>query len=420
MRLDPHQTTLFQILSLDENNSATRTLNQLPTHQWQALLKLADGLHIAPLLYTRLKQKRLAVPPNIQQELRKRYFSNTGRNLAVYHAFRQLSTQLQAANIPMIPLKGVYLAEAIYPTLGERVIGDLDLLVPKDRIEEAIEIGIAANYHPIMPMALDAWLKNKHHVCPQTNADTKLTVEWHWHIIRPRPQGTIPIVHLWRRAVPGVISEQSVSILTPEDTIFHLAYHISYHHEFLFGIRNLCDLSLVCQTYAARIDWDAVGQRAKRWQFKRGVYLALMLARTHLAAPIPETFLHTFKPRNFSDEHLEMAAQQIFVAPSRTQRASKTRVTVQGSNGIVNKARALHQAFFLSPEQMAIRYGIRPGSQSTLARYWFRWHSLAQQAFSKLRRMSWKGTIYSRKGVETVSSTIKRKSRLSAWINIIE
>ena len=412
MCLDLLQTTLLQFLSLDKNEPTSQTLSQFSTDQWQALLDLADGLNVTPLLHSKLKRKKLDAPSHIQQELHRNYLNNTGRNLAIFHAFRQLSAQLQAANISMIPLKGVYLADAIYPTLGERVIGDLDLLVPKDRIEEAIEIGIKCNFLPIKQVAVDAWLTHSHHVCPQHNADNGLTVEWHWHIERPQPKNQIAIQELWERAAPATISDQSVYALAIEDTIIHLAYHIAYHHQFLFGIRNLCDLSLICQTHAAHIDWDAVIQRARKWQYERGVYLSLLLIQTHLAAPIPTSVLANLNPKGIPHLPLELATQQVFISSLQRKNIFPTRSRIYGANGVRNKWRALQVSLFPQAENIAIWHDVDTSSMSTLARYLIRWRIMFRKAIYKIRGMSW--------GLTAVSSALKRKSQLSSWLNAID
>ena len=206
--------------------------------QWQAVVDFASAHFLAPLLYAKIKASSLPVPEEIMQHLRRQYIINSGRNVAIYSAFRQFCQQLQAANIPIIPLKGVYLAEAVYPTPGERVMGDLDLLVPKKRIEEAINLAINCHFMPTKAVHLEEWLKSKHQVCPQYNPRSQLTLEWHWHIATPSPQNSISISDLWQRALPMMIADQSVLVFTAEDTILHLVHHAAYHHTFYlaFGI----------------------------------------------------------------------------------------------------------------------------------------------------------------------------------------
>ena len=406
--LNEIQATLFELLSLDRSLPTSKKVANLTPDQWRALLDLSHGQHVGPLLYTKLKEKGVAAPAAVVEPLRQGYLLNTGRNLAVYHGFRQLSSQLQAAAIAMIPLKGVYLADAIYPTIGERIMGDLDLLVPKERMAEAIEIGRACHFYPSKPVVLAAWLNSRHQVMAQHNAQLKLTLEWHWHIAKPSLHLPLPVSELWQRAVPATVAEQPVLALAPEDTILHLAYHISYHHDFLFGLRNLCDLALICQTWAELIDWEAVGQRAQAWRCERGVYLVLRLLQTHLAVSMPDSVLGWLKRDDFMIEALKLATEQIVVNPAEVQNISLTRRKVQGAKGVVPKVQALQRALFPSVEQMALRYGVEPGAKSRLGLYLIRWRSLARQMGLRLKRPSPRNTA--------VAASLKRKKALSAWL----
>lgn len=394
-----------QIFTLLRQASDLSPLNQLTQLEWQQLYDIATEQHIAPLIYTQIKSKQISIPAEIKAKFHHSYLQNSARNMSIYHAFRQLSAQLQKQNIPLIPLKGIYLAEAIYSTIGERVIGDMDLLIPKKHIAQAIDLAIACDYLPDRPVQLEAWLAQKHHVCPQYHTTSRLALEWHWHIMPPSYDW--PIDSLWQRATPATLSHQPIFALAVEDLLLHLAYHLSHHHDFLFGLRNLCDLAQVCRIYEDRVEWERVFQQAKVWGVVRGVYLALLMAKQHLAAPIPDPLLEQYQPAGFAPKHLTLATAQIFVNPQQVQQLSLTRRRTMGVHGFGNKMRAFWAAIFPSAERLALRYGMNPHTTPWLNLYGVRWLSLARQAKAKMEQGSQN---------TAVSTILKRQRQLSAWL----
>jgi hypothetical protein len=62
---------------------------------------------------------------------------------------RDVAALLAAASIPVLPLKGAFFQLFLYEDPAERVISDLDLLVPEPRFERAVEVLLGAGYHAV-------------------------------------------------------------------------------------------------------------------------------------------------------------------------------------------------------------------------------------------------------------------------------
>ena len=396
------QAVLFQLLGNSPNQIDFSSIRE---YQWNDILYFADAHFISPFLFRRIVDNEILIPDQIREKLKLAYLENTGRNLMIFHAFSQLNSQLKQEDIPVIPLKGLYLADRIYPTIGERVIGDLDLLVPKDKIARAVELSIASGYVPSVDLHIDAWLENKHQVCQQFNPKNNISLEWHWHIVSPTKPAQIDIKSLWGRATADTIQNEPVSSLSFEDTILHLAHHISYHHDFLFGLRNLCDLMMICHKFGQAIDWDIVDERASLWHIERGVSLVLMMLRHYFNVSIPDFCFSTWEA---SPLYLEMAVNQICEFPQQVEQVSLTRQRVLGVSGLFNKMRALKTAVFPTQQQMAIRYGIEPGLMSMLPLYKRRWQSLATQAVQKI--------LNQEQNDLNVTEILHRKKVLASWL----
>jgi hypothetical protein len=132
------------------------------------------------------------VPAAVQANLRQAYYAATVRNFLIY---RELSRILTALNtqypipntqppIPVILLKGAALAATLYPSIGLRTMGDLDLLVPQDRLVEAVACLKALGYvepYPEMAAGLNALVG--HHVHLRSSQNIPLAVELHWTLV---------------------------------------------------------------------------------------------------------------------------------------------------------------------------------------------------------------------------------------------
>ena len=139
--------TLCQILSDPADIALTSTLG---ADEWRPLAAAARREGVAPLLHYTLKEAgSLAdVPPDVQTDLRQDYYATTARNLLVYRELSRILTALSAppqslisnvqSSIPTVVLKGAALAATLYPAIGLRPMGDLDLLVPENHLAEAV------------------------------------------------------------------------------------------------------------------------------------------------------------------------------------------------------------------------------------------------------------------------------------------
>lgn len=398
------QTTLLWLLRPDAA-SADETAVRLQQTGWDALLRLAAGHHVMPWLYACLKERPSLVPPSILYQLKQAALLNAGRNLLLQAAFSGVAAALQKAAISLIPLKGIYLAGAVYPSLGDRVVGDLDLLVPKTKIGRAMRVVEACGYPPLKPVVLEAWLAHKHHICPQYSVTNRVAIELHWHIRSPDDAlRMVPIRPLWYRAQKTAVFDTPTLTLAPEDTLLHLAYHLAYHHDFLFGLRNLIDIALWCTRFT--LDWDVIKARATSWQMQRGLFLALQLAHDHLAAPIPVTALRGLRPDEYGQQHFELATAQLLTLPSQYAKISLTRRSVAAASG-KQRLVALKNALFPSDSRLAVRYGWSSERGRRAERLGGRWRSLSMQGLKKM----WRGLNGG------VAPILRRKRQLTTWLD---
>src|SRR5262249_24515565 len=107
---------------------------------WTSILARAAAHGVLPLLASRVKRLRLeGVPTTIAAMLQTAYRLNVAHNAMLADELRRVLSLLVEAGVPVIPLKGVALAESLYGDMAVRVCSDLDILVPRSMAKGALE-----------------------------------------------------------------------------------------------------------------------------------------------------------------------------------------------------------------------------------------------------------------------------------------
>ncbi len=278
------------------------------------ILSEARSTGVWPMLYTCLNNSDLLAefPEQFVDQCKESWRRTTLTNLRLAHAFGQLASLFQSAQIPVVALKGIYLANHIYPHSGMRQMGDIDLLVPESDLSRAREILIAQGYKQRVDFAyadIQAEIEIAHHLAPFIKEGSP-TIELHWHIVKPGESHFVfPVDELWRRTVPCAIGQASALALTKEATFVHLCMHVSYHHLFAFGLRPLVDVHTLVSTFGDQLDWDEIAACGTSWQANRGILLTLAVAHRLFGTQIPRQFKEA---EDIPDEVQKLVVEQIF------------------------------------------------------------------------------------------------------------
>jgi hypothetical protein len=140
--------TLCQILSFDPKDR--EGLDPASIVDWQSVCRLAVQQNLAPLLYRRIKDLGITahLPCEVYEDLRNRYLYSAASSMRLYHEFGKVMTAMQAAHIPIIPLKGIYLAQTVYKNPALRPMCDIDILVKPNDITLSVDVLKALGYSP--------------------------------------------------------------------------------------------------------------------------------------------------------------------------------------------------------------------------------------------------------------------------------
>ncbi len=285
----------------------------LSEEEWDGFLALAAEQRIRPLLYQRLIERGLdaAVPERVLAALWDVQRQTALRTMGYQTELAALAMELAAQDVPLIALKGIWLARAIYGNPALREMNDIDVLVRREHLSVAMDILSQRGHTPTQEVDIEIDTATSQHL-PRFIKSGVAGFEVHWSLCRLNQPYSIDTGELWERVVPAQIGRASLSGLAPEDLLLHLCLHTSYQHQFIFGLRPSCDIAAVIERYGAELDWAVVVERAQRWRWERGVYLALRLAADLVGAAVTESVLSALRPADLSETVLATARSQLF------------------------------------------------------------------------------------------------------------
>ena len=254
-------------------------LGPLSADEWRQLDRLADGHRLRPHLHGRLSRGELAadVPQHIADNWREAHRDNAIAALLQRRALVQADALLRQHSVELVALKGSALAWNIWPAPAERVMRDIDILVPLDSAAAAYELLREAGWQaPAMTdEALAEMARNETHLPPLYSPEGVMC-ELHAHAWSSAPLAGITMPDCDDAGILGRSrkdQELGVRVPAPEDMLAHLVVHCASSHLFNVGPLALADIDYMVAAEA--IDWSAFWQRACEHRFDRPAGLLL-------------------------------------------------------------------------------------------------------------------------------------------------
>lgn len=217
------------------------------------------------------------------------------RNVLKRHLGRVL-TRFHDAGIQAVVLKGPAIAER-YKDPGHRPFGDLDLLVPVLRLDDALSLlaedEAVAKVPPKGPKA-----DKRDILFRDPTSGVSFNVDLHWDLFSySQLRGTA------RGATEAALTEARQRTDSPLGLrwdipdpfrIAFLAAHAVLDHRFrLILLRDFLEIAR-----NGGIDWARLEEIAFRWGLRSTTFLALWMSKQVLGAPVPDDFLAAVKPRS--------------------------------------------------------------------------------------------------------------------------
>jgi len=268
---------------------------------WEAVLELAERNGLLPLLYDAVRREDLAVPEAVQQELREAFIQAAAEAAVRAKELRRVVSALDHARIPVILLKGAALALSAYRNPGLRLMNDVDMLLRREDLPEALQVLKRLGFHSaggLSGAALDFAVRwGGEMTFSKRTSRGRLSLDLHAHLLSgPWTQraSAIDLEALWQRARPLDLDGVQASQLSLEDNVIQLCQHAGIHHTF-GHLLSLIDIDRVVAAPGG-LDWDFLVRRARRFELRTATYFGLRFTTEMLGTPVPERALAALCP----------------------------------------------------------------------------------------------------------------------------
>src|SRR5262249_37484394 len=190
------------------------------------------------------------------------YRGDAIHGVARQELLRTILVRFSEAGIPVIVLKGAAMAALVYPSPALRPMRDIDLLVHRRDMERVEAVLHGLREEPANPKRL-ALVDIRQDVFSVRTGAAAL-----------RAAVRIPITEFWERARPAQIGSVATLVLSPEDLLLHVAFHLTVATGLVGQVRPLCDIAELCRRYAGTLQWSQLVARARSYNIAKPLYYA--------------------------------------------------------------------------------------------------------------------------------------------------
>ena len=171
---------IAHILSFKYPDSKLEQTLSATNFDWDAIVIEGSKYLMLPALYCRLKAKQLlhVLPEELVDYLKQITNINRSRNQSILNQVHDISKILNDNGIDHVFLKGTaLLASGCYKDNGERMVGDIDILVAKPQLQQAFNLLKASGYNKTSGFDYDR--KNFRHLDRLIATDKLAAIELH-------------------------------------------------------------------------------------------------------------------------------------------------------------------------------------------------------------------------------------------------
>lgn len=257
--------------------------------RWRGCVDFDDVDHgstrLLPLVYRNLGPD--AFDAEVVGRLKGLYRRAWSRNQLLFRRAAEAIALLGATGIETLVTKGASLALLSYDDIGARPMDDVDVLVPRGRAAEAIEVLSDAGWSPDHEDPL-AWTE-VHHSLGFAGSGSG-NVDLHWFSLW-QPADDAP---LWRASVPLELAGEATRAPGAADQLLLACVHGTPWSP-LPPFRWIADAVTVIRSAGEGLGWDRLVEEASRRRLTVATAAALAYLREEFGAAVPDSTLASLR-----------------------------------------------------------------------------------------------------------------------------
>ena len=255
------------------------------------LLPYVDTNGITGVLFYYLQKagRRHLAPPDVYDLLHDRFNFQIRRNMECAASAKNVFQLLISVDIPFLVLKGIALAEHVYPHFAMRTTSDLDILIRKDDLLRADLALSQAGYQALDSTPQQALLNPPGYLASLEYHKPGIAfayIHLHWHLVNTSAPATafiheVDMERIWEKSVLAKVAAMEVRLLCQEHLIIYLCEHaLRVGHSF-DRLILVCDILYAVRTYESQLDWTSLAAEAKALGLLNFVYLGLKIVQSY-------------------------------------------------------------------------------------------------------------------------------------------
>jgi len=198
---------------------------------------------------------------------------------------------LSEAGIESVLLKGLALAHTVYSRPEHRMSVDIDVLVPRSSLDEALEVLRELGYVRSRKLRHATFYERHHFHLVLENANN-IVIELHWNLSRPGDYCQFDLDGFFARSRSIELDGVSVRIPSDEDQMLHAACQ-SLRHGYA-DLRRVLDAALLLKH--GSVDPALLSGLARRQGMATSLWVLLELQRGTLGEAIPSVLEEGVRP----------------------------------------------------------------------------------------------------------------------------
>lgn len=220
----------------------------------------------------------------------------TARCVAAEHG-EAIGEIIDAARVcipQLILLKGISVADEVYPQFHWRPMRDIDVLVPAESLARMERLLRELGYRQTSDVPQRVYDAH-HHTMPFFHAEKQVWIEVHHHLISPRNRACqdrlFTLAHVFAEVRKSRFQGRSVHRLSPELQVAHIAVHWAQDFKEIGGMIAALDVIFLLQRSGESFRWENLLAWIERSPTAASLYLLLSYLDSRGLLALPEGIL---------------------------------------------------------------------------------------------------------------------------------
>ncbi|MGB5834275.1 MAG: nucleotidyltransferase family protein [Thiohalocapsa sp.] len=265
-------------------------IRQFITADWNCLMQEVRDQKLGARLGWLWQDQGLldSCPGSVRNELMARRFLPEFIQAQTRFELRKLRKALASSAAPILLLKGAAYMVSQLPLARGRTFSDLDVLVPRERLDEVENLlrtkgWETKNLEPYDQRYYRRWM---HEIPPLRHKERNIEIDIH-HAILPLTSRLQPSSDLlWDDS--QLVADSNLRVLSPRDMVLHAAAHCFHDGEIKGALSQVIDIHELLLDFGVEDGfWPALLERAEQLQLGRPLYYALTTSSALLGTPVP-------------------------------------------------------------------------------------------------------------------------------------